>query len=1539
MKLGRTSRRWVAVAALLLCAALLAFWQRQALARFAIVAGVEAFAHERLSFARAHIGWKNALLQDVRITSFRDEPVAAVARLEISYDLRDLVQGGHRLFGLRAVEVDSPHVTIIRRPDGTYNVPILHLNNAPARGGTPLIARARVRGGSIEIVDESVYALTDNRHLYAEDIDVDADISTAGRSTYDVTAKYGERPDRLYPVAGHGAIDFVHGYDDQHWIAAQIPIAGAVNFVVNSASLRLHSGTLQNVDARDFGTSDESGSAHLAASALLRDCSIAIAGLSKPVTGVRGPIDVYDDGILTPGLTATLAGIPAAITGGVYGLSSPRLRLAVRGSADLAQLRTAFARAQRFPVRGPIGFSLLVEGDAKQPLTWIGLRSPKTTYAATTLQNLDGVVAFDGREADVVRFSGAYGQVHVRTRGRIAMSAPHDAIEMLTQAQSPAGGTPYLGALLPQIPLRAAVLATADDPKAIEMRGALWGEGGAQALDAIFNVDGRGSGAIGPLYARSGSGSIYARVALDRGNRPTIGLAQARDFPLPATKGTLNAMLLGIRTAGGVALAGNAGVASTWGLATADGSVAMRNGTLHGAILGKLGSFGSVGAMVGGTPGSPRVTGTVVIAGGRYRNFDVDGNAALAYENGTLDVHDADMAIGPLFVGVAGTIEGLSPRGAFAPRYDLAAQLHSSDVSSLLAAVAPRKAALVQGSVDADLRVRGSGAAPAFAGRVSAPEGSVNGLSFRNFSGGVSGDAGALTLADGRVVIGSSPISFNASADRAGAANVAIGSPRVDLADFNDFFDTGETFAGTGSLAVHAEVAGMRLLSTSGDANFSNARFRRIDLGSVAARWSSNNGIVASAMRFGGPSGEVALRGTVAPASRSVNLRADARRVDLATWLPMLGYDVPVTGRLDAQTSLAGKYPDVAMRLHAAVFDGTAGRMPLERFELSASAVHGRGTIESAAFDVPSMTTVASGTFGFRETDPLALVVTSTSPNVGSFLKLATGKDWGVNGALSSTLRVEGTRAAPRLRDMIGLQNVRYRNLTIPRVTGEIDADRRAVAVRDGEIDLDRGKALISAAMPIRFGSAGVTPGVGAISASVVADDLELSNFVDLLPKGSRLSGRIDGRIDAGGSIEAPRLNGALTLADGTFDGPMERSPITGIAGTLAFRGTRAQLQSRAFVGSGRVIASASASLADLRRPGNVAFVLNGRAENARLDLPAYFQGNLNGTIALVRRPDALPVLSGDLSMNNARVPLTALLNQKGGGAGHQGLPEVVFDGLQIAAGPNVRVQSANVDIGTTGTVRLGGTLDAPTLAGQFHSTGGSLSFYRTFNIEHGNVTFEPSGGLVPDVDAVATTFVPDPATAVRLHVTGPVTNMDLSLDSDPPYSKQQIVGLLVGAQQFGAVQGVQSSGGGGLSAGSAARGVALGQLNTAFTRNLLEPLSTSVGGTLGLNVQITSDIQTGLGLNAVKALGKFAHAIFTQTFGYPQSQSVALEANPNPGTGLRLSAYSAEGPTLFALQQPQPAAASVLNVNPATSFTPTGGSYGVSFSLLRRFW
>ncbi|MGA9943597.1 MAG: translocation/assembly module TamB domain-containing protein, partial [Candidatus Cybelea sp.] len=935
-------------------------------------------------------------------------------------------------------------------------------------------------------------------------------------------------------------------------------------------------------------------------------------------------------------------------------------------------------------------------------------------------------------------------------------------------------------------------------------------------------------------------------------------------------------------------------------------------------------------------PQSPQLGGAFVAAGTSYRNFAINGNGRAAFAGGMVRVNDAVAAVGPLFLAVAGTVTNLLPQGGFAPRYDLAAQLHSSDLSALLATVQPKAASFVQGSVDADVRVHGTGLMPSFAGTINAPEALINGLAIRDLHGSVQGDARSIGLTGGRVLVGSTALGLNGFASLAQTRG-AVSAPQADLSDFNDLFDTGDTLAGTGYLAAAAALNGTRVVSTAGTASLSGARFHRLEFGNIAARWATHQQAVVSALHFGSRSGEVLVTGRLFPQTMSVDLNGSARAMDLGTWLPMLDLHLPIGGRLDAQTKIAGHYPDITMRLHAALSAGTAGPLPIERFEIRASAANGRGTIQSAELEVPSLRTDASGAFGFSPNDPLALAVHATSPDVGAFVLAATERNIHTSGTLDARLHVNGTLAQPQVRAAIVLQSLVHERFTIPRITGEMDASRHWVGVRNGEIDFEHGRALASAELPIHITASGVRPGDGAMSASLTAQAVELSNFLALLPKGTQLAGQIDGTVDASGTVAVPALHGSLALRDGAFGGPLlEKTPITAIGAELTFTGTQTNLQSRATAGGGTLTLQGQASLANLHRIPDSRFSVQGRSENVLFDLPGFFRGKLDAALSVVRDYAAIPQASGNVAISNARIPPNAFMTQQSGTQSRPPLPNVAFRGVRIAAGNDVRVQSSNVDIGGTGDVALDGTLRAPRLRGNFNSTGGTLSFYRTFNLEKGEVSFVPSSGVIPDINASATTFVANPATAIRLRVTGPATSLNLKMESQPPYSQEQILGLLVGAQNFGAVQGVQSTGQG-FNASQMAGNLALGQLNTLFTRNVLQPFSSSLGGALGFTeVQLTTDIQAGLGISATKAFGA-VNAIFSQTFGLPRTTSFGLEANPGVCSGLRLIWFNSDGPTLLAIQQPQPLALNVLTLTPVTTYVPNVGQSGVAFSYVRR--
>ena len=122
-------------AALLLCIALF-LWQWQNLARLAIGAAAATVAHVDVTFENLTIAPDRAVFDQLRVQSFRGEPIAAIDRLAVTFDLRELFTG-RRLFGLKAIDADTPRLSVIRRPDGTYNIPIPQLA-ARQPGGQPL---------------------------------------------------------------------------------------------------------------------------------------------------------------------------------------------------------------------------------------------------------------------------------------------------------------------------------------------------------------------------------------------------------------------------------------------------------------------------------------------------------------------------------------------------------------------------------------------------------------------------------------------------------------------------------------------------------------------------------------------------------------------------------------------------------------------------------------------------------------------------------------------------------------------------------------------------------------------------------------------------------------------------------------------------------------------------------------------------------------------------------------------------------------------------------------------------------------------------------------------------------------------------------------------------------------------------------------------------------------------------------------------------------------------------------------------------------
>lgn len=1114
--------------------------------------------------------------------------------------------------------------------------------------------------------------------------------------------------------------------------------------------------------------------------------------------------------------------------------------------------------------------------------------------------------------------------------------------------------------------------------------------GPALALDGIY----RGSFAQLRTFTGDigGSGPVDGPVAMLIG--PTDSIVQARGahtpgaivqgVPVDGVSGTIAVSGKRIRVyaasgsvaSGTLVAAGDLDASGPLGVSLA-GAQARR---LRAVVpLGGGGDVAAIGTF-GLTAHASRFDGGLALGvGATLDRLPLVANGDVTLAGTRFDFRRTDAELGSALGTLDGSLGGVGTR---VPFYDARLHIGAARLGPLVRSVFPERRD-VAGSLTGDLTLRGSIANLAVAGTLGIPEGTVNGLHFRDAAARIALSPSEISARLGTVTIGSTTAAFGADLHGKAAA-LHLEAPRANLGDFNDYFDAGDMLGGRGRIAAQF-VRDAKSVRTTADIAIADLRVRRFDLGDLSARWNSSGRDVTGRVAFGGASGRLETTGVLglpadAPLDRLLararfNGKARLRGLDLGVWLPAVGYQVPIGGRVDADATIAGNLSKPDVRTEATLVGGSIGKFPVDRLVLSASSTLRRTTVSRAELDVPNLSLVGSGSFGLGARDPIALAVHAKSPNFGTLATRIFGAGPRMTGVAEADVAIDGTRLRPRIAGGFDLEAATLGGVAIPRALGQFSLSGRDIVLTSVEVGFATGSLQLAGSVPLEVAPFGFGPASSPISLEVAAKGIDLADFAPLLPAGSKLGGKLDGRVAVGGTAGAPRLVGALALAGGTFASPLETVPLTDLGASLAFAGTDVRLESlHAASGGGRLDASGAASLLDLVHPGaDATYRFSAEAKRLRLNFPAYGSGQIDGNLAVAHVPGARPRLFGALALSDATIPFAALLlaDNGGGELGAAPAPVAVANpndlalDLTISAGNNVRVRSSNVDIGGRGDVRVAGTAGAPRLDGGFDSTGGTLTYFNTvFRLVDGRVTFTPDLGLIPTLDARAVTHVidPDPNTVrnlsgsanVTLDLAGPVTNLTIGLTSDPAYDRQQILGLLFSAPAFGASNLFGDTAGSptlygsttfpgapgstqGRSTGSVSVAQeAFGIANAQFTRTLLAPIETSFAQAVGLsNFNVNVDYTGNVGLSARKVLGKKINAVYGTSFGYPYRQTFGFEIKPSASTAAQLTVFQTLGAS--GLTSLAPAAFGTTNVK-LQSAQPSSGTAGFSLSLQRLF-
>lgn len=940
----------------------------------------------------------------------------------------------------------------------------------------------------------------------------------------------------------------------------------------------------------------------------------------------------------------------------------------------------------------------------------------------------------------------------------------------------------------------------------------------------------------------------------------------------------------------------------------------------------------------------PAFAGGVTVNDARIAQFPIAGEADVNLSGDAVALTRMVGKIGGTYARADGTIGALS---SGSPSYALRADVPAAQVARALRAFGLPNYA-TDGSFNGRLSVGGRSLSPTIGGTIGVPAGEVNGLPFIDGRAAIAADRSGVSISGGSVQVGTTRTRFNAVV-RPGDVAMQVDAPHADLSDFNNFFDTGDTLAGSGSVRIAAAFRGKRITS-SGNVNVRGFRYRNLPIGDTRAVWSSARNVVTGALDVGGTQGELRAHGSIAlmPAGPLLStlersrfdLGASVGNLDLALWLPALGMQtLPITGRASGQATVRGTFPRIDLRGDARVAGGTLGPLTLDSADVAVHAAYRRIVIDHAEMTTPDLSASAAGSLGFDAGQPIDLQVHVATDRLAQLVYDASKVRVPITGSFESTLSVGGTYQAPTFLAGFDATSVLAYGIPVNSLFGEVRLRGRELVLSDAGVTFARGEATLAGSLPFSTAPLRFAAPDQPLSFDLDVVGLDPSIFDEALGNHTKLQGLLDGHVGLSGTIRQPVVVGRVSLTRGSYVSDLERTPLTQIIADLSFNrasGSIDRVSARA--GNGTIVGSGSVEFPNGLSRDGLSLSFRAAARGAQLDLPAYGTGTLDARLALLKRPNADALLSGDATLSNATLPFASFVKaatQSSSARWAAGVP-LDFD-VDATVGRNVRVRGsgygAGLDIGATGSVRLGGTLSAPTLAGTFKSTGGTLTYFdRAFRVQQGSVRFNAADGMLPTLHAVASTNVvnPDPDRArnpygtadITITVDGPIAGLKVGLQSTPSgYSRDEILGLI--APFGGFVSGIsfnrqqmlarqQPSGITPLGTLSPIPNVTLPQnsnitvgqeafniLNAQFTAGLLAPVESTLGQGLGLSsVNVTLGHYGNVGLTATRLLGKAVSAVYAVTFGIPQIQSFGLVVQPSPATAAQLNFFYQSGPT-----------------------------------------
>lgn len=473
-------------------------------------------------FANQKFGFTHGALIGVQV-SRKGEPVLTAQRIDLWYSPRDLLPGSSHRYGISAVAIDRPNLTIVRNTDGSYNLNIPRAS-APAPiipaplNRVPFRLNVRVRNATGQVQAKGT-GKTSGATIRVANVTIDASINSATRTHYSITGTISGASASAHPppFSVVGTIDMTRGYAMHRIRASALPLRALGALLINPADTRILAGTARNLDLRIYALNLAPGvpiAYHVGGAVDVAQVALGLPSLREPLRNLRGRVNLVDDMVYAQHVNASLGGIPVVGSGGVYDFSNLQYRVAMSGRGDLAQMRQLLAFAQEQPISGTADIGLVFESAPNGSLLLLNLNAPHASYRGIALDHASARAALNNGTVTLAPLRANADGAKISVRGTLAIGKSVVSTLAL-HAAAPANALPYAGAFLGSEPLLIDAIGNGTNTL-FHARAAIASARGIARAAGLLTLEPDGEVAAAPVWIHTQRGNLDGAYSLNR---------------------------------------------------------------------------------------------------------------------------------------------------------------------------------------------------------------------------------------------------------------------------------------------------------------------------------------------------------------------------------------------------------------------------------------------------------------------------------------------------------------------------------------------------------------------------------------------------------------------------------------------------------------------------------------------------------------------------------------------------------------------------------------------------------------------------------------------------------------------------------------------------------------------------------------------------------------------------------------------------------------------------------------------------------------